>query len=151
MVNSCSTMHKITAKEFTLDDFSCEHLITPDNTKEYDPEWNGEYYDTPIVCMGYIIDMLNIYRNKYIQYKTKPMKNESARKELLKKYWWQIIQLLPSSYNQKRTVMLNYEVLANMYNGRVKAPHKLDEWRIYFAKWIERLPYSELITGESDE
>ena len=130
VANSCSTMHKIAAKEFVLDDFSCEHLITPETAPgEYD--WTGEYYDTPIVCLKYTIDTLNIYRKKYLETKDK-------------KYWWQMIQLLPSSYNQRRTVMLNYEVLANIYKSRRN--HKLDEWR-ELCKWIEGLPYSEIITG----
>lgn len=130
VANSCSTMHKIHAKEFTLEDFSCEHLITPETAPgEYD--WTGEYYDTPIVCLKYTIDTLNIYRKKYLETKDK-------------KYWWQMIQLLPSSYNQRRTVMLNYEVLANIYKSRRN--HKLDEWHT-FCDWIEELPYSELITG----
>ena len=134
VANSCSTMHKIHAKEFTLEDFSCEHLITPETAPgEYD--WTGEYYDTPIVCLKYTIDMLNIYRKKYLETKDK-------------KYWWQMIQLLPSSYNQKRTIMLNYEVLANMYKARKN--HKLDEWHT-FCEWIEGLPYSELITGKEKE
>ena len=116
VANSCSTMHKIHAKEFTLDDFSHEHLI-----------------EGGIFILNCTIDMLNKYRAQYLKTKDK-------------KYWWQKIQLLPSSYNQKRTVMLNYEVLANMYHARKN--HKLDEWRD-FCKWIESLPYSELITGET--
>ena len=131
VANSCSTMHKIHVKEFTLEDFSCEHLITPETAPgEYD--WTGEYYDVPIVCLKYTIDTLNIYRKKYLKTKDKTD-------------WWQMIQLLPSSYNQKRTVMLNYEVLANIYKSR--KDHKLDEWR-EFCEWIEGLPYSELITVE---
>lgn len=146
VANSCSTMHKIAAKEFMLEDFSCEHLITPKTAPdEYD--WTGENYDIPIVCLKYIIYTLNLYRKKYLETKTKPMKNEAARKELMKKYWWQMIQLLPSSYNQKRTVMLNYEVLAGIYPMRKN--HKLDEWK-EFCDWIETLPYSEIITGMSE-
>lgn len=122
--NSCSTMHKIHAKEFTLDDFSHEHLITT----------NGETYEA-LDVLEEVITALNNNREKYLETKDK-------------KYWWQMIQLLPSSYNQKRTVMLNYEVLANMYHARKN--HKLDEWR-EFCKWIESLPYSELITGETHE
>lgn len=114
VANSCSTMHKIHAKEFTLDDFSCEHLI--------------EGYKEVIF---YFIHRLNRAREQYLETKDKT-------------FWWQMIQLLPSSYNQRRTVQLNYEVLANMYKSR-KA-HKLDEWR-EFCKWIENLPYSEIITG----
>lgn len=129
--NSCSTMHKIHAKEFTLDDFSHEHLITPKTAPgEYD--WTGEYYDVPIVCLNYVIDTLNIYRKKYLETKDK-------------KYWWQMIQLLPSSYNQRRTIMMNFEVLANIYKSR--KDHKLSEW-VDFCKWIEALPYSELVTGK---
>ena len=112
--NSCSTMHKIHAKEFTLEDFSCEKL--------YDPI--GDLRPT--------IDRLNVYRERYLETKDK---ND----------WWQMIQLLPTSYNQKRTVMLNYEVLANIYKSR--RHHRLDEWHT-LCDWIEELPYSELITGE---
>ena len=117
VANSCSTMHKIHAKEFTLDDFSHEHLVM-------------ETYK----CLEYTIKMLNGYREIYLQTKDK-------------KYWWQLIQLLPSSYNQKRTVMCNYEVLCNMYKSR--KDHRLDEWHD-FCDWIEGLPYSELITGEKE-
>ncbi len=114
VANSCSTMHKIADKAFTLDDFSCEYL-------------NGGAYN----ALLYAIKALNDARVNY--------------KELGNKiYWWQMIQLLPSSYNQKRTVQLNYEVLANMYHSRKS--HKLDEWR-NFCKWVETLPYSEIITG----
>ena len=144
--NSCSTMHKVAAKEFTIDDFSREHLIT--------------YLDKPEDCadldktvasdgvLNITIHALNFYRNKYLEAQTKPMKDESKRAEVVKKYWWQMIQLLPSSYNQKRTVMLNYEVLANMYASRKN--HKLDEWRV-FCDWIKSLPHSDLITGENTE
>lgn len=118
VANSCSTMHKIHDKEFTLDDFSSEHLS------------EGGFGN--IELLKSIITCLNVARDWFIKTKDKD-------------FWWQMIQLLPSSYNQKRTVMLNYEVLANMYKSR-KA-HKLDEWR-EFCKWIETLPYSELITGE---
>lgn len=140
-------MHKIDAKEFTLEDFSCEHL-------GYD---SGEVFDSEIeeldLTIGYnynypldtIIEALNLARNNYLKVKNKPMKNEAARKELMKKYWWQMIQLLPSSYNQKSTIMLNYQVLANIYKYR--KDHKLDEWHT-FCEWIEQLPYSELITGK---
>ena len=115
--NSCSTMHKIHAKEFALKDFSCEKL-----------------YD-PIGDLRPIVDRLNIYRERYLETKDK---ND----------WWQMIQLLPTSYNQKRTVMLNYEVLANIYKSRRN--HKLDEW-LTFCDWISELPYSELITGKEYE
>ena len=115
VANSCSTMHKIHAKEFTLGDFSHEHLVM-------------ETYK----CLEYTIKILNGYREIYLQTKDK-------------KYWWQMIQLLPSSYNQKRTVMCNYEVLCNMYKSRRN--HKLDCWRT-LCDWMETLPYSELITGD---
>lgn len=131
VANSCSTMHKIHAKEFTLEDFSCEHLIVSDDVNHIDMVgWLQEQ-----------INILNEWRRTYLDVKDSPVSAKSA-----KKYWWQMIQLLPSSYNQKRTVMLNYEVLANIYKSR-KA-HKLDEWK-KLCKWIEEeLPYSEIITGE---
>ena len=114
VANSCSTMHKIQAKEFTVNDFSHEQL------------------DYTSKCMlKDIISVLNKNRELFINTKDK-------------QYWWNMIQLLPTSYNQKRTVMFNYEVLRNMYHSR--RSHKLDEWR-EFCKWIESLPYSELITG----
>ena len=124
VANSCSTMHKIQSKEFTLDDFSHEHLI---NT----------------CLLETIINTLNAYRIIYNGYdqQTDTYKHEFSKKDI----WWQMIQLLPSSYNQKRTVMLNYEVLRNMYHARKN--HKLDEWHT-FCDWIETLPYSELIIGE---
>lgn len=128
VANSCSTMHKIHAKEFTLEDFSCEHLI--DHYE--DPSMNLNYsYKYPKAVMQDLINILNHYRHWYLETKDK-------------KYWWQLIQLLPSSYNQRRTVMLNYEVLANIYKSRRN--HKLDEWHV-FCEWIENLPYSEFITG----
>lgn len=134
VANSCSTMHKITAKEFTMDDFSCEHLgvFIPaeknDGVEDYKNLW--------IAALEETIDYLNVARTFY---------NRETDPKLKKDYWWQIIQLLPSSYNQTRNVMLNYEVLANIYRQRKN--HKLDEWR-EFCKWIETLPYSELITGK---
>lgn len=132
VANSCSTMHKIHAKEFTLEDFSCEHLI--DHYE--DPSMNLNYsYKYPKAVMQDLINILNHYRRWYLETKDK-------------KYWWQLIQLLPSSYNQRRTVMLNYEVLANIYKSRRN--HKLDEWHV-FCEWIENLPYSELIIGEKVE
>lgn len=115
VANSCSTMHKIAAKEFTLEDFSHEHLG----------------YQS-IRVLKDTIKVMNDFREEFI-------------KDHEKINWWQMIQLLPSSYNQKRTVMLNYEVLANMYKSRRN--HKLDEWHT-FCDWIESLPYSELITGK---
>ena len=132
VANSCSTMHKIHAKEFTLDDFSCEHLI--DNLSECDGISFEDGINTPKEILLLIIDTLNTYRHWFLETKDK-------------KYWWQMIQLLPSSYNQKRTVQLNYAVLRNMYHSRKN--HKLDEWHT-FCEWIESLPYSELITMEGE-
>lgn len=127
VTNSCSTMHKIHSKEIMLDDFSYEHLIDNEDLAAYGTEWI-----TPLDNLMITISSLNGARDKYLETKNK-------------KYWWQMIQLLPSSYNQKRTVMLNYEVLVNMYKSRKR--HKLDEWRT-FCDWIETLPYFELITDE---
>lgn len=143
VANSCSTMHKIHAKEFTLDDFSYEHLLGLD-----DLNWGDT---VPLVTLECVISALNVYRQKYLETQDKT-------------YWWQMIQLLPSSYNQRRTVMLNYEILANIYKSRKN--HKLDEWCVHdtpkehdfrnkdfssgmwgFCDWIENLPYSVLITG----
>lgn len=122
--NSCSTMHKIHASEFTLDDFSHEHLFNGiDNCESQSNDM--EYYENPLLALEYIIAVLNGYRDKYNKTKDK-------------KYWWQMIQLLPSSYNQKRTILLNYEALYNMYCARRK--HKLDEW-VELCEWIETLPY----------
>lgn len=139
--NSCSTMHKIADKEFTLDDFSHEHLISRDEG------WdditcsmeNGEvvlHNCSPMDILKLTCGMLNFYRNQYL----KDFYSDDVKED-----WCQMIQLLPSSYNQKRTIMLNYEVLAGLYPMR--KDHKLDEWQ-EFCKWIETLPYSELITGE---
>ena len=129
VANSCSTMHKIADKEFTLDDFSCEHLYQ-------------ETYDLFRLTVDHLNKVRDIYLNGgVLRVGEAPAWFGPKDKEI----WWQMIQLLPSSYNQKRTVMLNYEVLANMYESRKN--HKLDEWRD-FCKWIETLPYSELITGE---
>ena len=131
VANSCSTMHKIHEKEFTMDDFSFENL-----SYEYRCVDTLGYTDSsdisPYVLGELICEMLNIYRKKYIETKEKT-------------YWWQMIQLLPTSYNQRRTIMLNYEVLANIYKSRKN--HKLDEWHT-FCDWIETLPYSEIIKGE---
>jgi hypothetical protein len=127
-MNSCSTMHKIHEKEFTLDDFSHEHLIGEYGDPSMNLNYAGKY---PAAVLRDLIHVLNNFRTWYLETKDK-------------KYWWQMIQLLPSSYNQKRTVMLNYEVLANIYKSRRN--HKLDEWHT-FCDWIESLPYSELITG----
>jgi hypothetical protein len=134
VANSCSTMHKIHAKEFTLEDFSCEHLISScinPNGEEFfeSSEHMGVWTSEDVIEL--IIEALNYYRRMFLETKDK-------------KYWWQMIQLLPSSYNQKRTIMLNYEVLTGMYRDRKN--HKLDEWR-EFCEWIETLPYSEIITG----
>ena len=126
VANSCSTMHKIAEKEFTWDDFSHEHLDI-----------------RTIKLLGDVINVLNDYRALYVNYNANDfkMKGWSSQKDI----WWQMIQLLPSSYNQKRTVMLNYEVLAGIYPKR--KDHKLDEWHD-FCDWIKSLPYSEIITLE---
>lgn len=135
VANSCSTMHKIAAKEFTLEDFSHEHLgaYIPAEKNDGEECFQNLWIDD---ILPRVIDGLNIARNFYIK---------EDDPELKKKYWWQMIQLLPSSYNQKRTVMMNYEVLASIYPMRKN--HKLDEW-VEFCKWIETLPYSEIIVGE---
>lgn len=142
VANSCSTMHKIHAKEFTLEDFSCEHLleqkdinVPDDSCCNWKWNWEGCEIIAPIDILEEIISMLNRARKMFLETKDK-------------KYWWQMIQLLPTSYNQKRTVMLNYEVLANIYKSR--RHHKLDCWHT-FCDWIEELPYSELITGKEYE
>lgn len=143
VANSCSTMHKIAAKEFTMVDFSCEHLlslISKDDERTVPIIDVSPYHDKTIIYSpnGWLtgtIYLLNECRKWYLETNDK-------------KYWWQMIQLLPSSYNQRRTVMLNYEVLANMYRSRKN--HKLDEWHT-FCDWIKSLPYSELITGIFDE
>lgn len=127
--NSCSTMHMIHAKDFTLDDFSHEHLINDEDLANYGAEWT-----TPLDTLKITISSLNGARRAYLKTKDK-------------KYWWQMIQLLPSSYNQKRTVTMNYEVLANIYESR--KTHKLDEWRD-FCDWIKKFPHSELITSNRD-
>lgn len=128
VANSCSTMHKIQEKEFTLEDFSHEHLDI--RTRKILEE---------------TIKALNDYRYIYINYNPADFEIKGCPSK--KDIWWQLIQLLPSSYNQTRNVMLNYEVLANIY--RQRKGHKLDEWR-EVCKWIESLPYSELITGKED-
>jgi len=139
VANSCSTMHKIAAKEFTLDDFSHEHLVDDLDVRI---EIGGtDHRDTgPMEVLGMTIDVLNHYREKYLA----ATKTEEYTGLPAKDIWWQMIQLLPSSYNQKRTVMLNYEVLANIYKSR--RHHKLDEWHTLCDR-IESLPYSALITG----
>lgn len=151
VANSCSTMHKIHAKEFTLDDFSHEHLtdIMSENIPFY---CDAVAVYNNVEILNVIIGALNSAREIYNFYDQKlqnDIMNEVDRQRIVaqkKKMWWQMIQLLPSSYNQKRTVMLNYEVLANIYKSRKS--HKLDEWRVGFCDWIKELPYSELITGE---
>lgn len=149
VANSCSTMHKILDKEFKMDDFSCEHLYTTkaDIMREFDefiaPE--NKQHNSPYRALSDIIEELNQWRDFYIYYKNKPTKDIERHNENLKRIWWQLIQLLPSSYNQRRTVMLNYEVLANIYKSR--KGHRLDEWKTML-DWIEGLPYSELITGK---
>ena len=143
VANSCSTMHKIADKEFTLADFSCEHL----DREPYHRNWiesvivdeditlPHKVWMTPFDVLRCTIEMLIAFRENYLETKDK-------------QDWWQMIQLLPSSYNQRRTVMLNYEVLANIYKSRRN--HKLDEWHT-FCDWIESLPYSELITGKEEK
>ena len=140
VANSCSTMHKIHEKEFTLDDFSCEHLFKEDDVGGMYYSATAEEEFTSMDVLKVIIEALNTYRKTYIAVKADTV---SDYDHMSKEYWWQMIQLLPSSYNQKRTVMLNYEVLANIYKSRRN--HKLDEWKD-FCTWIEGLPYSELIT-----
>ena len=157
VANSTSTMHKIHAKEFTEEDFSMEHLLTfsdfdiPEEVRPYALEdgseyiksnpilkvfsrGNNNYFLSPSGIMGHLVDMLNKCRELFLETHDK-------------KYWWQMIQLLPSSYNQLRTVDLNYEVLHNIYHARKN--HKLDEWHT-FCEWIENLPYSEIITCEKE-
>lgn len=138
VANSCSTMHKIHAKPFVVDDFSYEHLMT---VEDYDgdekdipcTQYAGNLVSfSPFGTLTAVMEMLNLCRDRFLETKDK-------------RYWWQMIQLLPSSYNQRRTVMLNYEVLAGIYPKRKE--HKLDEWR-YFCDWIKTLPYSEIITLE---
>ena len=133
--NSCSTMHKIQEKEFTLEDFSTEHLKTG-----------------AIVCLNDIIDELNKNRDIFINFDSigynDNIYDPERKAEIKKDIWWQMIQLLPSSYNQTRNVMMNYEVLCNIYKSRKS--HRLDEW-VEFCKWIEDLPYSELIVGKEED
>lgn len=138
VANSCSTMHKIHSKEFTLDDFSHEHLISDwinDNLESFIFGKYNEVY-SPKEVLEFIMKALNTNREAYLNTKDK-------------RYWWQMIQLLPSSYNQKRTVQLNYQVLKSMYFARCN--HKLDEWRT-FCDWIKTLPYfEELCLRKEDE
>lgn len=134
VANSCSTMHKIAEKKFTRNDFSWEHLtgdeIVPDHA-----------CISSTYILDQIIESLNFWRHEYLTGEESGIKKD-------KRAWWQMIQLLPSSYNQKRTVMLNYEVLAGIYPMRKN--HKLDEW-VEFCKWIESLPYSEIIVGKKQD
>lgn len=176
VANSCSTMHKIHAKEFTMEDFSCEHLISDwvgDNNESmyyWRPKGMSiDLFASPLQGLEVIIGLLNANRMRYFKI-CNQLRNDTTHDEMItlqnlkKKCWLQMIQLLPSSYNQKRTVMLNYEVLANIYKSRKN--HKLDEWSEHscittkgeewgqtvclgFCDWIKTLPYSELITGES--
>lgn len=156
VANSCSTMHKIADKEFTIDDFSHEHLFGPDDMLPYGERGDiskdhaltaidvdgATCYYTPKGLLQMICNALNYERERYlVALKTKEETGLPA-----KDIWWQMIQLLPSSYNQKRTVFLNYWVLANIYHQRQN--HKLDEWSVTFCDWIKSLPYSNLITGE---
>lgn len=133
VANSTSTMHKIHAKEFTLDDFSCEHLKDFDGYR--DPVTNSPAITWFKMLFNDTIEHLNMARKLYLQTGDK-------------QYWWQMIQLLPNSYHYTRTVMLNYEVLSGIYIYRKN--HKLDEWR-EFCQWIEKLPYSEIITCNAEE
>ena len=137
-------MHKIMSKPFTMDDFSHEHLLngTSELFKEFYEFIHDDSYISPIRELQDTILDLNAWRDFYIYYKNKSYTSQKTHSENLKKIWWQLIQLLPSSYNQTRNVMMNYEVLANIYKSR--KDHKLDEWR-EFCRWIESLPYSELI------
>ena len=127
-------MHKIQDKEFTLEDFSHEHLTGETNALWVNAD-ESDFMCSSLDFCQIICDVLNHYRELYLETKDK-------------KYWWQMIQLLPSSYNQTRNVMMNYEVLCNIYKSRRN--HKLNEW-VELCKWIEDLPYQELITGEIDE
>lgn len=133
--NSCSTMHKIADKEFVLNDFSHEHL------NKYSMQG-----------LEYTVEDLNYWRNIYLEGGTSPIGNVHTEIKTYepkdKEVWWQMIQLLPSSYNQKRTLLVNYEVLANIYHQR--KGHKLDEWQT-FCEWIKGLPMSEIITGEEQK
>lgn len=134
VANSCSTMHKIQAKEFTLNDFSTEHLFTEGQNVHCKsaPLEEDDLFINSNQLMLLIIEVLNHYREDFLKTKDK-------------RYWWQMIQLLPSSYNQTRNVMMNYEVLTNIYNSRKN--HKLDEW-VEFCRWIKTLPFQEFITDE---
>lgn len=131
VANSCSTMHEIHAKRFTRDDFSCEHISNTLDKPNSDIDMTNHHC---MVMLDNLIACLNVARDRYLETKDK-------------RYWWQMIQLLPSSYNQLRTVSMNYEVLRNMYHARKN--HKLDEWH-EFCDWVETLPYSEFITEKGE-
>ena len=149
VANSCSTMHKIHAKEFTMEDFSHEHLVSGWVGRDSNGAVIG--IPGPLERLESTIELLNNVRDVYLRVSHTPKDqiDWSCTPALsAKDIWWQMIQLLPTSYNQKRTVQLNYEVLANMYKSR--KDHKLDEWRS-LCSWIETLPYHELITGGSNE
>lgn len=164
VANSCSTMHKIADKEFTLDDFSHEHLDGV--SRDMFGQGDGTKFFCSFEDMLYIqIEALNEARKLYLETSDElkkaqesyivaaPDAEEKALKirelqKTKKTYWWQMIQLLPSSYNQKRTVMCNYEILTNIYKSR--KDHKLDEWKTFCNDWIKNLPYSDLITGEDE-
>lgn len=133
VTNSCSTMHKIHEKEFTLDDFSIEHLIVEDDTNHIDMK----------AWMQKQIDILNEWRQTFLDVKDSPISAKNA-----KNYWWQMIQLLPSSYNQTRNVMINYEVALEIYRQRKN--HKLDEWHT-FCEFIESLPYINIFMKNDDD
>ena len=147
VASGCSTMHKITEKEFALEDFSCEHLRTNRDFLMYAP--TGYRYSAKDL-LTLVIETLNHYRKEYLEIKDKEIFTENFTQYedwciAFNDAWWQMIQLLPSSYNQTRNVMMDYEVLANIYKSC--KDHELDEWR-EFCQWIEELPYSELVTGK---
>lgn len=151
VANSCSTMHTIHEKVFTLDDFSFEHLLSGDLAPLLQDPNDDLNAWSPSQIASYMVSMLNACRLKYLEVDemVKNATDEISKDEaiaLRNLYWWQMIQLLPSSYNQKRTIMLNYEVLVGIYKWRKN--HKLDEW-CEFCRWIENLPYSEIITGDN--
>lgn len=150
VANSCSTMHKIAAKEFTLEDFSHEHLVSGWVGKDKNGVVIG--IPGPYEKLQSTIELLNSIRETYLYVKNTPKEkiDWSCTPSLsAKDIWWQMIQLLPSSYNQKRTIFLNYWVLANIYHQRQH--HKLDEWRVTFCDWVKSLPYSNLIIGDESK
>ena len=167
VANSCSTMHKIMAKPFEIDDFSHEHLLCFSEVCELMSELgmdikgkeslnlDASLYGSdsnlwsPLFLLSKKVDALNQYRNLYLKIQNDLTIDRDTKTEYLNKIWWQVIQQLPTSYNQKRTVFLNYWVLANIYHQRQH--HKQDEWRITFCDWIKSLPYSNLITGEESK